>query len=196
MMGSPFHNVEDKRMKLQGTICMWQGLPYMVLCDHPGNEVELYRLGEGTRLKVDYTDPDFNYKSVPLGYIDYGKKAYYLTRIPNRQNKAAVSQELIGIIPRQEMYVDNFYNTKAMENCVLGIYTSYDRACQEVVTGKSTSRAFGRRLAVSNEGRTYAINYRGRLIGHLGKQGVVQLLPSGDQSYMQQILMKAGVPCS
>jgi hypothetical protein len=195
-MGSPFHNVEDKRMKLQGTICMWQGLPYMVFADgYPGNEVELYRLGEGTRKKVDYTDPDFNYKSVPLGYIDYGRKAYYLTRVPNRQNKAAVAQETISIIPKQEMYVDTFFNTKQMENCVLGIYTTYERALQEVVTGKSVSRAFGRRLAVVNEGRVHGVHYRGRPIGYLGKQGVVQLLPAGDQSYMQQILMKAGVPC-
>ena len=194
-MGKPFHSAEDKRMKLQGSICLWKGKPFMVLAELPGNEVELYRLGDGTRTKVDYTSEDFDYRSVPLGYIDYGKSAYYLTRMPHRQNKAGVSMETISVLGRG-MHPENVFNTKAMEQCVLGEYTSFERACDEVEQGKSFSRAFHRRMAVVGESRHIAVHYRGRLVGYKVKKGYeVQLVPSGDYSYINNILRKTGVSC-
>jgi hypothetical protein len=193
-MGMAFHSVEDKRMKLHNTICMWKGKPYMVNADQAGQTVVLQTLaGRAEPKAVKYTDDDFDYRSVPLGYVNYGINALYLVRLPTRQNRQGLNPEQMRIVGNQRFAIYDFLNTKNMESCILGEHPPFEEALRQVTEGEAASRAFHRHCSIKREGSRIALEYRGRIVGYKDRgNGTFVLIPSNEYSFLRVILDKAG----
>lgn len=169
-MGAEYFDDEQKRMKLDRTICLYKGEPYYIRADIYGkNLVSLYELGSMKKIKdVDYREEDFNYTAVSLGYTNWDGVAYYTSRVPERQNSQGLG--VYQIMTRPKMYSENWFVSEAVKNTIKGIYPSLDKALSEVgnLPGQKKSIAFSRYFAVESKYRdVIGLNYRGREVGYL-----------------------------
>lgn len=196
-MGKAFFSAEDKRQKLHQSICMYKGKPCYVQCspDHKVNTVTITTLaGRGVGKNIEYTDDEFNYKDIRLGYINYGLEAIYLVRQPIRQYKQGLCHEVIKTVPEGIAYVPDMVRSKSMENCILGEHPEYSKALKDVVDGEATSRAFSRHCAVGTDKNFIYLYYRGRRVGQMRYDSdEFVLLPTGEHSFIRDIMSREGV---
>jgi hypothetical protein len=195
-MGKEFFGAEDKKQKLNGTICMYKGSPVYVQAERDDDTtVTIQNLtGKNLPKKIKYTDEEFDYLNIPLGYLNYGQNAMYLSRQPARQYYQGLRAEYIMADGPRQHYVADYFMTSSMVSCILGDHPTFHKALEAVVDGEAQSRAFSRHLSVSREERRVGINYRGRLIGHKQVSGdAFVLMPTGEYSYLKMILEKHGV---
>lgn len=212
-MGTAFFDARQKRMKLNGTICLYKGEPYHVdahdnLAEHM---VFLVPVGSNRRgraqagdLCVDYRDKEFDYSSPPLGYTNLRPHAHYLARFPDRQAQQGLFYSQItdlGSGPSARAFDPYvwFYSSAAGE-CIKGIYPTLEE-CVEAVTSLPLWRscAFHRHFAVQRLGRKgLELMYRGRGVGSTTKaEGTPHfvLYPDKDNSNLRELLENIDVSC-
>lgn len=199
-MAIPFLSGEDTRMRLDRTICMYKGKPYHVSAN--GDSATFIYLttlsgrGNGDYTEIKVTDPLFCYKAPLLGYMQYGNMAYYVMRIPLRQQKAGISKDCL--ITEPALPAGNYFATSSFEKCILGKHTKYQTALEQVQSGKFHSVPIHRYVAIgiSDGSQSIGLYYRTRLVGmqspHTGR---FQLIDGPDTSFVQRILdnLKLGV---
>lgn len=171
-MGAAFYDEEQKRMKLDRTICLYKGNPVFIRTDtNEDYKVVVYPLGNPTQpIYVDYRDDDFDYLAFPLGYTNWRGAAYYVSRLPERQNAQGLAAHCVCVRPRNMPGLIEWHSSTEASNTIKGIYPTLDVALDTVsyLPGKPKSVAFSRYFAIECVQRgIVTLNYRGRNVGVL-----------------------------
>lgn len=181
MMASRFFSVEDKSAKMHGSIVMHQGVPKIVVCNRDLRPHQVYtkRLDEYDPNQpiteiTDYTQDDFDYNTVDLGYY-YNERSQivsHLCRKPGRYNN-------VGIIANNldtALSGSNFY-CKEMFNCIMGQHLDFKEARKKLWTSPLKRVPFHRHAAVSKtDQRNGTILYMNKPIAMIFK-GSLEYVP-------------------
>lgn len=179
-MGTAYYDPRSVSLRLDRTICMYKGEPlYVELGAHHDPSLST-RIGPdywhilwGTRLKggtkwikdIDYRSPDFDYRALPLGYINHCGGAYYLARSPARQQKQGLCRSSTIFVGEQPQ-VGTWWASKDLHDCIMGIYPSLDKALKDLEEYKAMKVAVSRNVAIAwNGGGVYTLHHKGRQVG-------------------------------
>lgn len=162
----PFYNNEDARRRLQSSILFYKGVP-CVLSNVGGADYQVFTLSEAqlgtSTTTIKYTDNDLTDVVPRLGYVNHNKKAYYLSRVVVRDQRAGLPIESLNVhdghVPSGLIYSDS------MEDMLLNKYPSLQEAYNNMCN-KWESCAFSKGYAIDYE---LHIHHAGRVIGRLIK---------------------------
>lgn len=199
-MGTAYFNRKDVVQRLNGTICFYDGKPYYVWTDGgEGSYIFLTTLPDAVnnphnRLKVEYTDPKFCYKSPQLGYLFHNKKdAVYVSRLPDRNQSQGLSQRVLYTQPALPKYSHWMFTTE-MEDMLLGRYAGLATAKSLLSAGLATSVPISKDVAIAYSRRgLLEVYYKGRPVAcNLLNRGM-ELYDITEKSYMTKLLSKSGI---
>lgn len=164
-MGEMFFNADHVHMKLDRTICLFKGIPYYIRHDTNDDRVRCASLdGLVKEFYIKYTDKDFDYTHIPLGYCNYGKETYYLVREPQRINQQGLTTRAIRVIGPSPMTLDNIIFNKAFVECVIGLQKDFSDALTLLHEG-ARGCALSRHMAIRRQSlKLYTIEYRGNTV--------------------------------
>lgn len=174
-MGQGYFAKQDVIMRLDNTVCMYDGEPVVVRVnpEDPTDKVDIFDLKSYSdknkkRIKrtVEYTDNTFVYKAFPLGYAFVDDRyALYINRTPSRQQSQGLSQYVLSAIGK-ETYIT--VAAPYMYNCIKGIYPTVQEAVKMVTSCQAESVPFDRKFAVGQVRRgVVSLLCRGRDVGLL-----------------------------
>lgn len=189
-MGAPFATPEDVSRRLHHTVCLWKGEPVSVTYRHPNVTItHLNPKTYGHAEVVDYTSDDFDYKTMPLGYMNYNVGAYYLTRMPERRSNQGLNERCVDIVSHSQNFIGGeIIFTEAMYDCVMGKYPKLEKAIKDI-SGPRPAResvAISRHVAIGrmrDRDRTFALYYRGRLVAHAPMSKTPEFTLFGERAY-------------
>jgi hypothetical protein len=192
--------VNDLQDRVGNTICLYKGHPYHV--NVVGDRVDLYKMTEYPSClnrppvySVPHTDPDFDWRSPQLGYMNYKGRVWYLTRRAARQFRQGLTAQVIEGSPNR--YERNWFYTKSMQDCITGVYPTYQEALEMIKNIPNTTQvAFDRRLALVSAGTgVLHLHHRQRMIGVMYEAtNRFFIIPSPDYSFLVKYVKKKGVP--
>jgi hypothetical protein len=194
-VGERFFDASHVRQKLNHTICMYKGSPVYV--DHVGGDtIQVFPVGgTPTPFNIEYTDPEFDYSEIPLGYCTYRNKAYYLAREPQRINSQGLTMRAILSEPVFDKNHQDLMFSKAFKDCILGNHPTYERALAKIADSHE-SCAVSRTVALQRVARgTYMALHRGRAVAISENKGrSFHPMESQASSLIRKRLEKAGIP--
>lgn len=205
------HN--DVNARLDRTICRYNNEPVYVRYIG-GSQINLYELDkaypvdadhEAIRARhrdgkligaIEHTDPKFDWRSPPLGYMNRGGVSYYCRRTAYRQYIQGLRQEmLITSSPNDERkYLDgNYSRSKDFYNCIMGVYPGFQETMELLKNPNVLSCAFARRLSLVKNGTQLFLHHRERAIGVWYKNaGRFEIFPAKDYSFLVKFIKKNG----
>lgn len=198
-MAEAYLDQRDLDKRLGDTICTWEGTPVYVATHydrvrHPN--IALFKLN-GELYKpwktVDHKSPLFCDRSLPLGYMNYNKNAYYLQRVPFRHQNQAIKANCIETTPvlsRNEQW----FTSEAMHNCLINKYISMGDAWKALGAGH-LGAAIHRDIALRLvDSRSTGLYYKTRLVALWSEfKGDWDWITSSDMTYLQKIISRLGV---
>ncbi len=206
-MGRKFEVAEDIIKRLHGTICLYKGRPVYVMYENSTTTtlvkiipVEKYdRMAPASKMPwetIDYTQDTFRYKAFPLGYMNYGSEAYYLSRIPFRYQYYGLNPDCIHWEPRPQSLDYGVNHVLFSQNFVDMIerkYPTMDEAEVRLHSGWK-SVAISPDVAIHRvKGRTLHLMFKGKNIGiKMGTQSFV-LYDIPETKFLRKILPNHGV---
>ena len=200
-MAEEYLNQHDLDLRLDRTICMYEGTPVYVrtMADrlrHP--QIAIYRL-DGQLYKawkiIDHKEDSFVDRATKLGYLNYSGSAYYLERVPYRHQNQGLKSSNIRELPGLSRYGTEWFTGENMKDCILGKYPSYLEATSLMDKKGHFGVAIHRCLAVSLiDSRSKGLFYKGRLVAMWNEiTGQWDYLRSSDCAYIERIIRKLGV---
>lgn len=196
-MARPFDSKEDERMRLDQTICTWQGEPVYIETDLDMmlGDLRAKRLGGRKWYEIKTEADDFSYAAPRLGYYEHeADSVYWMYRHGRRQYKAGLPIErgLLARPPHKEEFVPPAFLllTKAMKDCIVGLDRSIEEALEVMKEGKRPSAVINREFAlVKRDQRFLELHYCGRACGHVvGNQP--RLWDAPDASFVGMAMQK------
>ena len=185
---------DDVRQRLGGTICRYKGKPVYIVDTRGGHQVYIQSMNPPSDdyELIDYRTPDFDYKSPPLGYMNFADRAYYLSRLPWRdiQKQGLCNQavESRPAIPR-----GGWFPSEALAKCILGEHPTLEQALELIQIQGHDSVAVHRHIAIGVvSGQSLGVFYRGRMVG-IREMGKFRLLQSDESSILERLIRKAGI---
>jgi hypothetical protein len=134
--------------------------------------VSCLSLDTNKRLTVKYTDPEFDYSHIPLGYMQLKDQAYYLTREPQRIASQGLTPRAVRSFPAYPLNREHLIVRKEFINCVLGKHASYEEAITMLREG-SQGVSIGRHMAIYRQSaKIFMADYRGRTVAISQNKGV------------------------
>lgn len=206
-MGKAYFNRTDARMRINGTICMYDGTPMYVMTDGVEDDLSVSIMPpedcfkhpkQQRRKTVKYTDDKFVYKSPGLGYVFFGGSAYYVSRIPDRKQRQGLSYEVIFVKKTPaalSIANDSILYSEAMTKSMIGSFPSLKEAIDLVISGEAESVPISRAIAIRKVARsTIALDYRTKFIGtrDIG-DNLFKLLSFQEKPFLIKILAKEGI---
>ena len=202
-MAVPFHSVNDTRMYLDHCICLWKDRPVYVEAytgDLTGDTIIALDIISGAQSTIKVSSKDFDYRSVPLGYMNTQqfKYAVYVTRTPWRKTKQGVHYENISArsVCGRVFSAGEYMNSKMFGEMVLGIYPSESEATLDLLSGKMNSVAIHRHIAIGlNKTDKSKINlyYRNDLVASKHINDTHYLLTSSEGSSIMKKLLARNI---
>lgn len=166
-----YERQEDISGRLEGTIIRYGDDPVLVT-GHEDFNIFIKFLDGTKREIVSIKDKNLNFKSIPLGYVNYKGGAYYLQRVPERRWKHGISRA--GIYSVTKNAPTDYLLGKPLVSTVKNIYCSYDRALIEIEKPSINSIAFNRILAIKKEDLgNKKLNYKGVEVGYFERERVI-----------------------
>ena len=130
-MAKKFLNVHDMVMRLDKTICFYEGKP--VVCkymEHTNDEIIYIKYLSRLRDKwkeFNYTDEDFCVGFKQLGNVTINNTVYHATRAPGRSQKWGITQGSVLFRYRGDItYNDQIFLSKQFGDTLEGKYPSLD----------------------------------------------------------------------
>jgi hypothetical protein len=193
--------VEDRNRRLHRTICLLGSEPVHVLCNDPqGNilpaddEVLICPLPDaikGRYFKIKYTDPSFQARAFPLGYINHSNGASYIGRVPQQQQRQGLHSDQVENLGGDPLPF-NWLLSQEMSDCIKGVHPSFDEACLHV-SKTGAARAFDRFWAVAPHHRSaHSLQYRGRSAGFIVSNRIT-LFKSKEDRILRSLLSEKGL---
>lgn len=202
-----FDSWDDVRLRLNRTICMYRGRPYLVAnegIEPPSKDIYLYPLDyrerdvepHQVRIRINHEDPEFECRSPELGYLYWNGDATYVTRIPDRRQRQGITADVLRLDPRLMVGPHTLFCSKAMEDCILGNHKSLQEAIVMIERGEARSVPVSRHFAIGRIQNNHVLGlyYRNRLIGTQNEydQSFV-LFPTRDLSFLHKAASKLGL---
>lgn len=178
-----YENREEVQARLAGTTFVYDGK--VVYCaevrnGRAGPECYLttFTTDNQGRMRQDEVgwcpikDGKYNINEIRLGYVNLGKNAYYLTRMPVRRYKQSLCNENVHIPRLSEedmrngLLFENIARHKGFSDCIFNIYPSFQEVMEMFAKNKEKeSIAFSRSMAVQRDPvGLFKLQYKGRNI--------------------------------
>lgn len=172
-MGEKFFDVNHTHMKLDRTICLYSGVPYYIRHNTADDKVLCSPLdGKSRAFYVKYTNDDFDYTHIPLGYCDYRKDTYYLVREPQRINQQGLTTRAIRILGDRQVSPDSIVFSENFIDCVKGVSRDFESAIKMLREG-ARGVALSRHMAIRRQNlRIYTVDYRGNTVALSQNKGL------------------------
>lgn len=203
-MGKAYYQHSDAKMRLDGTICLFDGKPVLVQVVDKKHMVricpvdKIHTVHPKDWQEVLYTDDKFSYKSPPLGYVNYNKQAYYLTRIPDRKQRQGLTLDILTSRPKMlpgYSFESAIFNQGYIDLC-RNKYPTIDEAIKLLDSDKAESVAISRSTALSFLGRNVlGLLYKGRQVGIRNGQRW-QLFDQPQKPFLTKLMNKEGIYCA
>ena len=205
-MGIAYFSQEDVQMRLNRTLCRYNGEPVYVevYMDDPLNLVRLtpipYNQNQRGKLRVLTTDKGFVHRSPELGYINYpwGAKAdaFYYVRSPKRKQQQGLSAANVDVLTKHGPPFSDIWMTENFRNLIVNVYPKYEDALKRVVDGDVKGVAFHRHVCIRRlDGHNISLFFKERMVAmYHPRMNCFNLLPAlRDGSYLNAFLNRIGV---
>ncbi len=204
-MAKEYLSMEDVKLRLHKTVCLHKGEPVYVTVDDLGKNHEVYVIplaAVQTTMKggkfVDYRQGDFDYKYIPLGYIQFKQNAFYLSRLPERKNHQGLKADVIHSDPDiNQLYSSaNWFYSAAMVDCIKGKHMPVKEAIDKIQFDGWKSAVVHRYFAVAriDAGNKIGLFYKEQMIGikepHSYKFNMIETRGS---SFIQKVMEQAQI---
>lgn len=195
-MAERYLSQEDMTRYLNQSICMYDSTPVYVSCNQLYPNIAIYRLAGKLHNHwkiIDHTDEKFCDRAPSLGYINYNKNAFYLQRMPIRNQHAGLRAETILFTPPCQS--PPRAEAKEMEACILGEHPKIGEAWDRIKEQGHLGCAIHRHLAIlSISPRNHGLHYKSRLVALWSNPTERwEFLQNNDTSHLERIISKLGV---
>lgn len=171
---------EDAEMRLNGSIVVRNGQPVQVLGVRQHNNkilVNYVCLPKGDPAQAYTGDPGWDWKPIKVGYVNYGKGAYYVERKPIRKWKQGLHKDNISVTP-EVAGGNGIFLTPEFLAAYNNEYPKLDEAVKAVTSKVRRGCAFSRNFAITKlEVGPLYLEYMGMIVGwregdqmHLGEE--------------------------
>lgn len=201
-MATPYYQPEDAYMRLNSTVCLFNGEPCFVEGERENkNSFKLYKIEKLTEdfilprkpdFVVDYKEDSFQCTGIVLGYMYYKKSAYYIQRIPNRTQKQGLV--ITNLVSSPDNIAENYLTTESFAHCIKGIYTDFYKAFDMLEHNLDIkSIPFHRRMALTKTHGAILLEYRGQLVGTIEKETKnISLFKTRSTGTLREVLSMTG----
>ena len=199
-MAHPYLHNGDAKMRLDNTICMYNKKPVHVYvtdeCEE--NHVKLRYVGGNNKWQfVDYTKPEFCYKSIPLGYCLYGRRSIYLSRCPLRRQKQGLHQRALRVDGRKvgDYEAEEIMAMKTFRDSILGKFPTLEEAVKMILDQDYEAVPIHRHVCIDvGDGIVMPIRYRMRLVGMYDtRSNQMTMIPGPEASVMERVFASLGL---
>lgn len=127
-----YDTAEYAATRLNETIVRLNGLPVMVLaCNHDGNQIMVtyHSIMDDVPPQVAPLSA-FNLDPVPLGYVNFGAKAIYITRMPMRKDWRQGMRMTNIVDPLGQAHTRMSF--RVIGQTIMGKYPTFERAIESL----------------------------------------------------------------
>ena len=157
-----FESQRDAEMRLTGCMVRYNGTPVFIEGVLNGTNLAVFIPEKKITEAISWDDPNFDFSSAPLGYINHGSKAIFSCRIPHRKYKQGVSVQNITVDSGSARDV---FPSDGLYSCVKNEYPSFDEAVATLRKGRSI--AFHRWWMVKQALEGIHLYHRGNRVGEV-----------------------------
>ena len=175
-----WRSVEDAQMRLTGCVVRYKDDPvYIHSVNHSearGIYANLSILGSEDQIRKGVNDPEWDYRPIPTGYMNYASNAFYITRIPIRKWKQGLHADNVVSLPATRRVMD-LVRTVEFKSVVKNLYPTFDDINTMIRLGLKGG-AFHRKFCLRGNmyAKTPMLEYMGEVVG-LVHDGKPELLP-------------------
>jgi len=163
------------RQRLNSTVVRIGEDP-IYLISEGGWEYRAIRLKDGKDSTINIRKVDLNLNPVPLGYVNYGQEAYYLSRKPVRRWKQGLGEESLSVISHMAKKAiiprGGIIASPALAYCIENKYPSIQKCYKKINSGLVNSMSFSRDFALGWKKELILLYYKGKEIGLFSKNGL------------------------
>lgn len=164
----PYLNQQDASMRLHQTVCLYKGEPVFVQFNEEGSatKVTISYFDESKRRPktIHYTDPEFTYEPIRLGYMNTKGNTYFLSRSPVRRQKQGLTYNSISVSPKKSVFFS--FPCLPLMKTIIGDYPTLKQAFKWMDEGKVEGVAVDRDVAFRrNDVDMYDILFKERTVG-------------------------------
>lgn len=184
----------DLSMKLRDSIVVYSESPVYVQSVDDQRRVYFRMLDSADEGVAVFSDKKFDYKAINLGYVNFRNSAYYLERMPRRQNRQGLEAANVVIKSGKNFSSPGILRDllrKPLVSCYKNEYPSKDEALK-LVRETGGSCAFNRIMAFATDpsGQIF-LNIRGEKCGWIATGNTVTL--GIKHKFYKELLEKHGV---
>lgn len=160
-MSVKYTDLAFAQQRIQGTVVRYEGTPVFVDYINEDGEASVCKLGSNKYFCVeDYNDLDLT--PVPLGNTNYKARAFYIWRIPMREDWRQGLRERTICSTGLKVGLMTTYLAKTIK----GLYPHVDECMEAIHEGEAVSQAFSRNFSLTKGAsmNKYGLILRGRSI--------------------------------
>lgn len=174
-----YDNLDDARVKLLGTFCMYKGKAFVVKNVHNFLEPDgtykegkygitgsMMQTGKGVECMLD--DPEFNCSNYNLGYMNLLSRSAWFYRVPMKQWRQGLRHDQVrSKYSKREFSQIEFQPGRAVCSMLENSYPEFKSAADTLRTEEANIVAFHKNFAMTFDRihKDYIIEYKGVNIG-------------------------------
>lgn len=179
------YDYEYAHAKLSGSVVRYQEKLVYVYEIPPSGKAIVKPILENDNLSVHINSLDLT--PVPLGYMNYGTSAHYISRIPRRNWKQGIRPESIC---SDSAYTQSFtLECEEFINTVDGKYPALEMCAERIVCKEVTKQAFSRFFALGEyfDG-VFLLWYKNLIVGGVSPDKHEMFLLIDDYKYLHELI--------
>lgn len=173
-----YDSVEDGNRRLRGSVVIYKDDPVIIsqiVGLNTDQHANFYRIPtKNPVVEIDiFNARNFRIRDLPtLGYVDWKKHSYYVSRVSSRQNVQGISRHntLIQTNPDGGTpTLDHLIQTKSFVDMLTGRYDRFQNVFDELVASEDPiKKSFGKTFALSvDDMETIDLEYRGMKVARV-----------------------------
>jgi hypothetical protein len=202
----PYETQEEAKMRLEGTVVMYDERPCFVREIIQADQDLVARLNPMPRMRddlpVNIKDEKLVARGLRLGYVNYGARGVvYVERMPVRRYKQGICRDNLyfklhnnpGVGNNQRDYWQALLGRKEFTDMLVNAYPSVDKCIDELnAGGDKKAAAFAREFALEkDELGLFFLYHKGNKVAW-GEPTTGYTLPS-EYMYLREVLQEAGI---
>ena len=167
-----YDNIEDVKVKLASTYCMYKGKAVLVKLIELVSEEKYNAHGSymfnGRSFVCDIDDPDFNCSNYNIGYVNTMKAGAWFYRVPLKQYKQGLRHDQVRMRYTNQAFSDiQFSAGKSVCAMLENNYTKFKSAAELLREGEANIVAFHKNFAMIHDSvhKDFILEYKGVNIG-------------------------------
>ena len=145
---------------------------------------------EGVHIEEEHTDPAWNFRPFPLGYLNDKRTCSYVARIPRRRWKQGLAEGSVMVAGEDRVVRQKLFSS-ALVDCFMNKYPTFKKVRTSLAAMKpGGSRAFSREFALLSTDAQIELHHRGVKVGWVAGNDIRL---GGKFSYLKESLAELGV---